>query len=293
MQSNQAPDMKQFRLLAVLIVTSLASCSSTEQRPDDWPAAETAKAENCPDISGTYTNDGRLFDQLTSEGAWGRNDCQGCLVDISWLDDEQKKLSVMISDYRDTERGPTIITETLTESDGHYRCENSKLIVQFSAVVENVLVGVTEFGEAYFEKGDDGSLLLERRFDVFAHFLALPMFREDGDYYRWPPFSKELATIEDLPAEQAISVVRSNVGKGRDVGRLTDKEFSTYRLQDSLDFADATLHYGDVFEACNKLTEGWLLLNGEDPEIGGADRQTISEQIDGLTTSLECDSASE
>ena len=230
---------------------------------------------------------------MTSEGAWGRHDCEGCPVDIWWVDEAQKKLSLRISDHGDSERAPIIITQTLSENDGDYRCENGQLVVEFAAIAENLLAGVSEFGEARFERGDDGSILLERRFDVFGHMLALPMVWDDVDYYRWAPFSRDLADIAGLPADQAISVVRKNVGKGRDTGRLNDKEFSTYRLQDNLDFADVTLRYGDIPETCSQLTDGWQLLNGGEPEISGTDRQAISDQIDQLTVALACESPTE
>ena len=170
-----------------MIWLGLHGCTHVQTYPEDWPATVETTEHECPDISGTFHNlsvglpDNYLFDEITAEGIYGRNECRDCIVTLEWTDVAHKQLLVTLRSGH-----AILIVETLKRDDGDFSCEHGTLVVEYVTAMEIISAGGYGSAHLEFSLAEDGSLILKNRTILVGHVALIVPVAVDGTlYFRW------------------------------------------------------------------------------------------------------------
>jgi len=180
------------KLLPVLLPVSiyfLHGCTSVpDNYPGQWPDRLYTSAQDCPDITGTYSNPGDgsareyLFDSITNEGIFGIHECTDCKVIVEWMDPGQDQLSVTLQDAT----GAVLEDALLNKDKGDFTCQEGAISIKYLVAAEFVLVGGIRSGTRKYYLSEDGSLIAEDAFTSAGHvYVYVPAARKSTAYTRW------------------------------------------------------------------------------------------------------------
>lgn len=172
----------------VIALLAVAACTTHSSYPTDWPAPIQGSGTDCPDITGTFQNDGTgtdggLYDDLTAEGWYGSHWCLDCKVELRWLDEARDELHARLIPSQALDKSAET---TLRRSNGDFSCADGALLVPFKQGGELIAAGAIEWGRRSYRLAEDDSLIrFEERHSMGHDFLVVPFYFNTDTYARW------------------------------------------------------------------------------------------------------------
>jgi len=171
----------------VLLFILQGCASAPGHKPAQWPERVITSKQDCPDISGTYNNQGSgsgynyLFDSMTNEGVFGRHEGADYKVILALSAPDQNRLTMKLQDAA----GSTLEEALLEQDKGEFSCKEGAITIKYLAGAEALVIGAIRSGTRKYYPGEDGSLIHEDHFSAAGHYFYIPLANKGIDYIRW------------------------------------------------------------------------------------------------------------
>ncbi len=193
------------RVAVIVLSAACAAGCVTGRYPADWPE-RLAAGNGCVDLSGIYSNAGRISrDWAGCDGSVGQDTyCRlhstlfiatpfgGETIGDLHMTQQVEVDYIQPASYKISAFGPAgslLSSSVLTEADGHFRCTQEG--VEFSSGWKGYggdTMGATGMGKGVFTftKGADGSLIVRRKTVHAGAIVIVPFAGSRSDWSMWP-----------------------------------------------------------------------------------------------------------
>jgi len=166
--------------IIVAIPLLISSCMSIQKYPSEWPPLIDIEDQICPNISGSYVNDGEKTDGIITSllGKWEATHFQ-----INQLHDDTLEILFLDND--------TLVDKNIySKKKGEYSCTPEGVRISFGTkastqIGEGLMPVSLNWASLYLTKNTDGELVVKATSSGMGLVVVFPVAGYAADYARF------------------------------------------------------------------------------------------------------------